>query len=76
VNVRQPGAIGATDAARVFKGVRMSGQIRQGDHQLSAPITWSASHPVTGGALQRPSAASPISACRSALGLDLGPLPH
>jgi len=27
MNVRQPGAIGATDAARVFKGVRMSGQI-------------------------------------------------
>jgi large subunit ribosomal protein L3 len=27
MNVRQPGAIGATDAARVFKGVRMSGQM-------------------------------------------------
>src|SRR5207302_1225985 len=33
MNVRQPGAIGATDAARVFKGVRMAGQManaRQG----------------------------------------------
>ena len=27
MNVRQPGAIGATDAARVFKGVRMAGQM-------------------------------------------------
>jgi large subunit ribosomal protein L3 len=27
MNVRQPGAIGATDAARVFKGLRMSGQM-------------------------------------------------
>jgi len=27
MNVRQPGAIGATDAARVFKGVKMSGQM-------------------------------------------------
>ena len=27
MNVRQPGSIGATDAARVFKGVRMSGQM-------------------------------------------------
>ncbi|HEY1420184.1 MAG TPA: 50S ribosomal protein L3 [Candidatus Dormibacteraeota bacterium] len=27
MNVRQPGAIGATDSARVFKGVRMSGQM-------------------------------------------------
>jgi large subunit ribosomal protein L3 len=27
MNVRQPGAIGATDAARVFKGVRMSGHM-------------------------------------------------
>src|SRR5947209_3282261 len=27
MNVRQPGAIGATDAARVFKAVRMSGQM-------------------------------------------------
>jgi large subunit ribosomal protein L3 len=27
MNVRQPGSIGATDAARVFKGVRMAGQM-------------------------------------------------
>jgi large subunit ribosomal protein L3 len=27
MNVRQPGAIGATDAARVFKGVRMAGHM-------------------------------------------------
>jgi large subunit ribosomal protein L3 len=27
MNVRRPGAIGATDAARVFKGVRMAGQL-------------------------------------------------
>lgn len=27
MNVRRPGSIGATDAARVFKGVRMSGQM-------------------------------------------------
>src|ERR671934_936422 len=27
MNVRRPGAIGATDAARVFRGVRMSGQM-------------------------------------------------
>jgi len=27
MNVRQPGAIGSTDSARVFKGVRMSGQM-------------------------------------------------
>jgi large subunit ribosomal protein L3 len=27
MNVRQPGAIGATDAARVFKGLKMSGQM-------------------------------------------------
>lgn len=27
MNVRQPGAIGATDAARVFKGLRMAGQM-------------------------------------------------
>src|SRR5919198_5990507 len=27
MNVRRPGAIGATDAARVFKGVRMAGQM-------------------------------------------------
>ena len=27
MNVRQPGAIGATDAARVFKGVKMAGQM-------------------------------------------------
>lgn len=27
MNVRQPGSIGATDAARVFKGVRMPGQM-------------------------------------------------
>lgn len=27
MNVRQPGSIGATDAARVFKGVKMSGQM-------------------------------------------------
>jgi large subunit ribosomal protein L3 len=27
MNVRQPGAIGATDAARVFKGLRMSGHM-------------------------------------------------
>src|SRR5437773_11652161 len=27
MNVRQPGAIGATDAARVFTGVRMAGQM-------------------------------------------------
>ena len=27
MNVRRPGAIGATDAARVFKGVKMAGQL-------------------------------------------------
>lgn len=27
MNVRQPGAIGSTDSARVFKGLRMSGQM-------------------------------------------------
>ena len=27
MNVRQPGSIGATDAARVFKGVKMAGQM-------------------------------------------------
>ena len=27
MNVRQPGSIGATDAARVFRGVRMAGQM-------------------------------------------------
>jgi large subunit ribosomal protein L3 len=27
MNVRQPGAIGATDAARVFKGLKMAGQM-------------------------------------------------
>jgi large subunit ribosomal protein L3 len=27
MNVRKPGSIGATDAARVFKGVRMAGQM-------------------------------------------------
>src|SRR5438874_2561468 len=27
MNVRRPGSIGATDAARVFKGVRMAGQL-------------------------------------------------
>jgi large subunit ribosomal protein L3 len=27
MNVRQPGAIGATDSARVFKGLRMAGQM-------------------------------------------------
>ena len=34
MNVRQPGAIGATDAARVFKGVRMSGQM--GDRRTTS----------------------------------------
>jgi large subunit ribosomal protein L3 len=34
MNVRQPGAIGATDAARVFKGVRMSGQM--GNERVTA----------------------------------------
>lgn len=34
MNVRQPGAIGATDAARVFKGVRMSGQM--GNEQVTS----------------------------------------
>jgi large subunit ribosomal protein L3 len=27
MNVRRPGSIGATDAARVFKGVKMAGQM-------------------------------------------------
>ena len=27
MNVRKPGSIGATDAARVFRGVRMAGQM-------------------------------------------------
>jgi large subunit ribosomal protein L3 len=27
MNVRQPGAIGSTDSARVFKGLRMAGQM-------------------------------------------------
>src|SRR5437870_4308238 len=27
MNVRKPGSIGATDAARVFKGVKMAGQM-------------------------------------------------
>jgi large subunit ribosomal protein L3 len=27
MNVRQPGAIGSTDSARVFKGLKMSGQM-------------------------------------------------
>jgi large subunit ribosomal protein L3 len=34
MNVRQPGAIGATDAARVFKGLRMSGQM--GNERVTA----------------------------------------
>jgi large subunit ribosomal protein L3 len=34
MNVRQPGAIGATDAARVFKGVRMAGQM--GNERVTA----------------------------------------
>jgi large subunit ribosomal protein L3 len=34
MNVRQPGAIGATDAARVFKGVRMAGQM--GDRRTTS----------------------------------------
>jgi large subunit ribosomal protein L3 len=34
MNVRKPGAIGATDAARVFKGVRMSGQM--GNERVTA----------------------------------------
>lgn len=33
MNVRQPGSIGATDAARVFKGVRMAGQM--GNHRTT-----------------------------------------
>ncbi len=34
MNVRQPGAIGSTDSARVFKGVRMSGQM--GNERVTA----------------------------------------
>jgi large subunit ribosomal protein L3 len=34
MNVRQPGAIGATDAARVFKGLKMSGQM--GNERVTA----------------------------------------
>jgi large subunit ribosomal protein L3 len=33
MNVRQPGSIGATDAARVFKGVKMAG--RMGNHRTT-----------------------------------------
>ena len=34
MNVRQPGAIGSTDSARVFKGVRMAGQM--GNERVTA----------------------------------------
>jgi large subunit ribosomal protein L3 len=34
MNVRQPGAIGSTDSARVFKGLKMSGQM--GNERVTA----------------------------------------